>query len=343
MTKKKPYNNILFLLGFVIILILVNYILKDKFQHISGAKILRDITVTVFLVLPGWISASFLIRYMNKNSILTKNLPIRIIRNMGIASILSLISVALLTIIRNLIFNKPDDDPLVVQFTVFFIINYTIMQFFDYFSYFMKEKNDELLIEKEKNKILNLKYQILSNQINPHFLFNSLNILSSLIYEDQDKANKYTKEISKLYRYILNASKEDIAHLDQEIQFLESFYHINSLRFPESINLNIDNKVKDYNNYIIPLSLQLLVENAIKHNTFSKDNPLNISIKVDNHKIVVTNNINPRNINSTGSGFGLKYIQSNYYKFGYLIEISQSDKLFSVTIPIIFKNDIRCE
>ncbi len=190
--------------------------------------------------------------------------------------------------------------------------------------------------EQIKREALSLKYQVLQNQVNPHFLFNSLNVLGSLIDMDTESAKKFTRELSLFYRDVLHFKDQDIISLKEEIAFVKKYIYLQQIRFGEALdveiiaNENVDGKV-------IPLSLQALVENAVKHNEISKSNPLKIVIAItDDHELIVENNIQPKNILETGSGTGLKNLASRYeFLTGKKVTISENNHYFRVILPLI--------
>jgi LytS/YehU family sensor histidine kinase len=177
--------------------------------------------------------------------------------------------------------------------------------------------------------------KILKEQINPHFLFNTLNVLSSLIYINQDKANRFTKELSKLYRYILTNSNRDKVELSKEIAFLESYLYIIDLRFTDNLIINVINTDRYNNGYVVPFTLQLLLENAIKHNSFSNENPLNISVIIYDTYIEVKNDIRAKRDYSDSGNVGQRYINTLYKQFGLDVVIDDSTDEYIVKIPVI--------
>jgi LytS/YehU family sensor histidine kinase len=160
--------------------------------------------------------------------------------------------------------------------------------------------------KKEQNlreENLKFKYQTLKSQINPHFLFNNLNTLSELVYEDAKKADDYIQKLSEIYRYLIENEETKLIELEKEIDFVKKYFSLQKERYNDKILLNISiPNLEDYK--IIPISLQSLIENAIKHNSYSHDMPLIISITRDNDDIVISNNIQRKNIikNSTKTG-----------------------------------------
>ena len=185
----------------------------------------------------------------------------------------------------------------------------------------------------------NLQSQLegLKGQVNPHFLFNSLNSLSSLIAEDPEKAEEFIDEMSKVYRYMLRSNEDGLTSLKNEMLFIQSYFHMLKTRYSDGLELKtiIDERYLKY--MLPPLTLQMLVENAVKHNVIQKDCPLNILIMTTNSgKLVVTNNLQRKSTKILSNKIGLTNI-SNKYKLMKQEEIMVNDdgKEFSVVIPLI--------
>ncbi len=161
------------------------------------------------------------------------------------------------------------------------------------------EREQQLIVEN-----LKYKYQNLKSQVNPHFLFNSLNTLSEIVYEDSKKADNYIQKLSKIYRYILENEEMDLVSLDKEIEFVKQYFDIQKIRDNDKVVLEID--FQDADKFkVVPISLQILVENALKHNSRSEKMPLKIRIERSNDNIVVSNNIQRKNILENTSKTGL--------------------------------------
>lgn len=215
------------------------------------------------------------------------------------------------------------------------LISITISAFFtgvDFLRNWKKEAIRAQLFEKEK---IATQYESLRNQVNPHFLFNSLNALSELVYDDQDLAVKYIRQLSQVYRYVLDSRDLEAASLEDELNFLDSFIFLQKIRFGE--NLNIDSKIEKSNSrFILPLSLQILLENAIKHNVVSRDDPLQIKLYEKDNYLVVTNKLKPRKSIDKGTGIGLNNIKMRYkYLSQNPVKIHENEKDFVVEIPIL--------
>ncbi len=186
-------------------------------------------------------------------------------------------------------------------------------------------------IEREK---ASYQFIALRNQINPHFLFNSLNVLSSLAYSDAEKANLFAKRLSSVYRYILSTSESQTVEINDELTCVNKYVFLEQVRFGGSLIVTTDDRRSIQNGSIIPVSLQQLVENAIKHNVCSKEAPLKIKITIDDTAIKVVNNRQLRK-SSYGRGVGLDNIRHQYALHNLSISVTETDNSFSVTLPII--------
>jgi sensor histidine kinase YesM len=225
-------------------------------------------------------------------------------------------------------------DELIIVVFVFTII--TVITVVD-LSMFLLEKWRFSLAELERFRKENaeFRFEFLRAQVNPHFLFNSLNTLSSLIYQDQEKAGSFVRELSDVYRYILENRDRELVNLQKEMEMARSYINLVQLRFEKNLIVQIEVEELQESS-IAPLTLQMLIENAIKHNIISAKKPLTIKIFTENGFIVVQNNLQPKNQVEYSSKLGLKNIKNRY---GYLtekeIEIIENESEFKVKIPLI--------
>ncbi|HEV7351199.1 sensor histidine kinase [Telluribacter sp.] len=193
--------------------------------------------------------------------------------------------------------------------------------------------------EREMLRAANLQSQLdaLKQQVNPHFLFNSLNVLDSLIEDDPPQARVFLEELSTVYRYLLRSNEQDLIKLESELDFINSYYHLLKTRLGNGIQLNI-NISKQYQTYKIPpLTLQLLVENAFKHNIVLPDQPLVIDIVTDNEgHLMVQNNVQRKKVRVASNGVGLTNILSKYKVLNQVSpSIREDNGQFVVTLPLI--------
>lgn len=180
------------------------------------------------------------------------------------------------------------------------------------------------------------KFDALKNQLDPHFLFNSLNVLTSLIEEDPYQAQKFTTSLSKVYRYVLEQKNKDLVTVDEELQFARSYVRLLKMRFEDSIVCDIPEAATHPDAKIVPLSLQLLLENAVKHNTVSATKPLHIEVFEEENMLVVRNNLQEKQVMGAGSGVGLKNIQQRYnFLSERQVSVVKTPTTFEIRIPIL--------
>lgn len=195
------------------------------------------------------------------------------------------------------------------------------------------------LTETEQLKKENLKSQLqsLKNQINPHFLFNSINSLSSLISDDPDKAELFLDEMSKVYRYLLRNNEDNLITLRMELDFIHSYFHLLKTRYGDGIELNLNIPERLMDRSIPPLTLQILIENAVKHNVILKDHPLKMEITPGkDDKLLVRNNLQRKNTRMISNKVGLENIAAKYRLMNQPeIEISENENMFCVIVPLI--------
>ena len=183
---------------------------------------------------------------------------------------------------------------------------------------------------------LKYKYRTLKTQVNPHFLFNSLNTLSEIVYVDAKKADNYIQKLSGIYRYILDNEDTDLISLDKEIDFVRKYFDLQKERDDNKIRLDID--IESLEKFkIVPISLQILIENALKHNAMSEDNPLKIRIYKENSYVVVSNDIQRKStLNNPSIGTGLANLKERVKLItGEEVFINRENNLFVVKLPII--------
>ncbi|MDH5398304.1 MAG: histidine kinase, partial [Cyclobacteriaceae bacterium] len=191
--------------------------------------------------------------------------------------------------------------------------------------------------EKIKNELLSARYDSLKNQVNPHFLFNSLNTISSLIREDPDLAERFVKQLSIVYRYVLQTRTREAVTLAEELDMLDSFIFLQKIRYDNSLLVDIDLKEGSKSKLVLPLVLQMLMENALKHNTISSEQPLTLTINEEDDFIVVTNNLQPKNVlRNESSKVGLSNIKSRYALLtNSEVTVEKTKEAFIVKVPLL--------
>lgn len=215
------------------------------------------------------------------------------------------------------------------------LISWFIGIFIGSLVFFYAEWNSALKREQKlREEKLIFQYETLKSQVNPHFLFNSLNTLSSLVSQDAGLSEKFISGFSSIYRYILENSNVELINLSKEIAFIEDYFFLQKIRDNGKIDLHLD--LKDADRYeILPISIQLLVENALKHNAATKENPLKIKIYLEDDYVVVENNLQPKMRLEPSSKIGLKNLKERVkLMMNKEISVASSDGLFIVKIPL---------
>ena len=194
---------------------------------------------------------------------------------------------------------------------------------------------------KEQKIIANTasaKFDALKNQLDPHFLFNSLNVLSSLIEEDPYQAQKFTSSLSKVYRYVLEQKSKDLVLVDEELKFARTYVQLLKMRFEDSIVFDIPEAALNPESKIVPLSLQLLIENAVKHNVVTSSKPLRLRVFEQEGELIVINNLQEKQVVKKSSGVGLYNIRERYALLtDRKVHIDKTATEFSVKLPILLK------
>ncbi|GGG58630.1 histidine kinase [Bizionia arctica] len=205
--------------------------------------------------------------------------------------------------------------------------------------YFFK-KNQEKKVKESQivAQTQTAKFDALKNQLDPHFLFNSLNVLTSLIEENPDKAQDFTTSLSKIYRYVLEQKNKDLVSVDEELKFAKTYMSLLKMRFEDSIIFDIPEQASNPDSKVVPLSLQLLLENAVKHNMVTEKKPLHIKVYEKDGLLVVENNLQIKQIVKKSSGVGLNNITQRYQLLTKRkVIINQQAESFAVAIPMLTK------
>jgi len=195
-------------------------------------------------------------------------------------------------------------------------------------------------IEAEKFKEISIQAQLqaVRNQVNPHFLFNNLSVLTALIALDTNASVDFVQQFSKVYRYVLKSHEKELIKLDTELDFIDSYLYLLKKRFGESLKISVQIAEEVRQHYIIPMALQMLVENAVKHNVISKNKPLQINIFTENDQLlIVKNNLQPKEVDDIESlQFGLVNISQRYeFLTQKPIIIQEDHAYFTVKLPIV--------
>ncbi|MBN1337921.1 MAG: histidine kinase [Bacteroidales bacterium] len=220
---------------------------------------------------------------------------------------------------------------MIIQFGITMIIGSILFSI----SFFRAWRESAVVAERLKRQSLALQYEALKNQVNPHFLFNSLNTLSSLVYKDPAQAEKFIKQLSEVYRYVLEHKDKELIALKTELEFVTRYVYLQKIRHGSSLDVETDISPAA-GEAVIPMSVQILVENAIKHNVIAMDEPLSVTIYRENGFVVVRNNLNRKSIVTGGNRIGLANLKERYdYLSDKKFTVEEHGKDFTVKVPLL--------
>lgn len=224
-----------------------------------------------------------------------------------------------------------------IPVVIFLIVSLAIHAFYFYKALQETKVKEQKIIATTANA----QFESLKNQIDPHFLFNSLNVLSSLIEENPENAQKFTTSLSKIYRYVLEQKDKELVSVSEELAFAKIYMQLLEMRFENSISYQLPENTNE-DAKVVPLSLQLLLENCIKHNVVSSSKPLHIKISIEDNQLVVENNWQKKEVLSEGRGVGLQNIVNRYALLTERnVRIIQDERMFKVYLPILTKQILK--
>jgi hypothetical protein len=225
------------------------------------------------------------------------------------------------------------------KYYVFSLLITLIVSLFFHTIYFYKKSQEKKVKEQ---KIIagtaSAQFETLKNQIDPHFLFNSLNVLSSLIEEHPENAQRFTTSLSKIYRYVLEQKDKELVPVSEELAFAKTYMNLLKMRFENSLFYELPQELLNPNAKVVPLSLQLLLENTVKHNIVSEQKPLHIRIKIVDQNLIIENDLQKKEVLGDRKGVGLQNIINRYGILTHRkVQIEEANNQFSVSLPILTK------
>lgn len=214
-----------------------------------------------------------------------------------------------------------------------------VLVYISYAIYFSSSKQQKLLAQqKVLTGNVSAQFESLKHQLDPHFLFNSLNVLNALIDESPEKAQEFTNSLSKIYRYILDQKNKELVMLEEELSFAKSYMELLQMRYEDGLTYSFPDSLLLKEGKVVPLALQLLLENVIKHNKVSSLSPIHISIKEKDNYLMIENNLNKKVNHERRVGIGLENIANRYAILtDRKVVLNQTEENFIVKIPILIK------
>ena len=342
MTKSIKYIIITFIIGCGVFLI--GSFLSNGFDYKSISDFLINFFFYQLYTFVLSYTNTLFFEYMKKRQFQTYEVVKRILYGISGSTIITLICIFFLRILVEVIiykmsFNEFIEGETWSQGYAFGLwITMSIISVFYIIYFYNRYQKNKIKEQKVIAGAASAKFDALKNQLDPHFLFNSLNVLTSLIEENPENAQKFTTALSKVYRYVLEQKNKELVTVDEELNFAKTYMSLIKMRFEDSIIFEMPDKALNPESRVVPLSLQLLLENAVKHNMVTSTNPLHIKIYEDNGHLVVMNNLQPKQIVKKSSGVGLENIKQRYKLLSNRkVIINQREKDFAVAIPILTK------
>ncbi len=292
----------------------------------------------ILVVILLWYGSSFISRFLDKKLPWKIYVTRRFFIQLGLTILYYVICLNGSYFIFKIIFTEdpPDFDQVVVM-NFFGLLILPIFSIYFGIHFLKAWRKSELETEQLQKEGLKSQLEALKNHLDPHFLFNNLNILSSLIDTDKELSKEYLEKFAEVYRIILQNEVSELISLGQELDFIQSYLYLIKIRFQEDIlvDIKVNNILKQ--RFIPPLSIQMLIENCIKHNAITETSPLNIKIYTEDSKfIVVENNLKPKKIKQAKKSSGLQNIKNRYdYFTSEQITVEQTHNVFKVKLPLI--------
>jgi hypothetical protein len=331
------------LIGIVIFAILqaVNLLVTKVFPSLTALK-WNFIFTMLYSVVLYFLNAVIFIqldKYFEKNRFHLKRLIVGFLASFFVSGL----AIFLLRMLESYVFDNKNikefiqnevPSNYIVPLVITIIVSLVIHLVYFYKAYQENKLKEQKIIAGTASA----QFESLKNQIDPHFLFNSLNVLSSLIEENPESAQKFTTSLSKIYRYVLEQKDKELVSVAEELQFAKTYMNLLKMRFENSITFEIPEGFDNEETKVVPLSLQLLLENCIKHNVVSEAKPLHVKISIQNDQLIITNNLQKKEVLQDRKGVGLQNIVNRYAiltKRKVLVE--ENEKEFKVLLPILTK------
>lgn len=343
-----PFQNLFklafgFAVSIQVIIILVNHLtgffeLNSVFHFMSRVFFgsILSLIATFAVVYPDL----FVIKYLNEKVGWHAKVFARVIFQFILTVLIGGIIAVTITYLSHVL--NPYRDGLLINMSynvmIFAVCNVILMVILEGWIFFIEGARSSQRSRELENQVMELRFEMLKKQIDSHFLFNSLNVLSGLIEKDPEMAQDFIDEFSRLYRYVLESIDKRVVTVEDEINFARSYLYLQQMRYGKGLEFQVDLASELLNGYLPPLSLQVVLENACKHNTVSIDDPLVISISGNKEELIVQNNLQPKISHSRGTKTGQSNLQKRYQLLGNLEPtFNVGTDNYTVKLPILFE------
>ncbi|HCV15247.1 MAG TPA: hypothetical protein DF637_02785 [Rikenellaceae bacterium] len=315
------YKDIAGFIVFIAILLQLGIIVSKHLQGLyinnQGELLFILFSRTVLGVISSLIMAApliFLINHLNLVFPWGRKTSVRIFIEISIVVVTSfLITAIIFFIVKNLSCSILGAELSLIKGSVTYAVtNLVFISCLEGYMFYNENKRATLEEAMLRDEIAQIRLNILKSQINQHFMFNSLNVLSGLLKRDPEKALLFIEEFSNIYRYVLETIEQTLTSLDNELSFIKSYLYLQQIRYGNCLKYSVNISEKHYSLSLPPLSLQVIFENAIKHNIVNEENPLLIEIESHNDELIIRNNYQPKVSKFSSTGLGQKNIKRRY-------------------------------
>ncbi len=330
------------LIGILVLSFITDYLFNKSFVRFPFGEAVLHWSISLFFTICNWfiirkVIILLRIKFTGLNDV-GKRLVLLFITIVGTVLLVDFIGNILLSFIFGKNYNAQSSSLILLPII---IISTMTMAIYEAIYYYVRLKKSIIEREQVKQAMVQAELDTLKNQAQPHFLFNTLNTLRDIIDQNpKEDAKEFVDKLANVYRFILESGNANLISLREEIKFAQSYIHIQLERFGKNLQVNWDLPQNAMDRMIVPMSLQLLLENAIKHNTISKAKPLVITVHLQNDHLVVYNKLQPKSTQIPSTKVGLKNIEKRYDLIaGKSITIEKSDTEFQVQLPLLIVAD----
>lgn len=299
--------------------------------QVSLNEIIADCLIAFCYSIYVWFYNLYTLPKYTDQAITTRFFGARLIKSLA----LGILVMGVLVVINQLLFKDRWIGNMILMYQFRgVLINLTIYMFI--YLLYQSYRNQVIAVELERTRAehVQAKYEILKQQVNPHFLFNSLNTLKSMVEVGDVHSIEFIVKLSDFYRFSLERRQKDIVTVQEELKILEAYFFLIQARFEDGISLDIGISPEHQKSMMPSFTLQLLAENAVKHNIISVDQPLQIKVSSVDNRIIVQNNLQPKSMPERSTGIGLENINQRYLHLtGQPIETISDSHKFTVTLP----------
>ncbi len=317
-----PFRKLLWLL---IIMVVTIQLIVIIYNNYSGYYPLADFQHFLLRLVRGTILslvASFLIaypdlltiNYLNRFAPWENKTGKRLILQFSAAVVIAVVISTCFTLFANLMkpYQHALSNVLLNNALIFAVVNVFLMAILEGMIFSMESRKSRKMADQLREELSEIKFELLKSQINPHFMFNSLNVLSGLVSHDAKKAEQFIDEFSLIYRYVLETIERPVSTLEKELDFTRSYMYLQQIRYGDNLTYSVDIPSSLLAFLLPPLSLQVVLENAIKHNVVDDTTPLHIDIYHENQYLVISNDIRPKVYKARSTGLGIKNLKKRY-------------------------------